>query len=380
MNRGRKTTRGYFVGFTGWRFPQNFRNVAALVVAFATMSVGSSLPSQAQANPEWLVTLNQYRAVAGVGPVVNAAEASNAAALHSRYMVQHRLLSHSEDATRAGFSVEGDRAGRTGNIVLGSGAAKSDKWLIENWMTGPFHGVGMIQPRSVRFGFGSAQDETGWAGTLSLLWDSYGSSPSTVNVKALIASAVKAVVDKFPELAGKGHKAKSDGTTVTVTISGRVYTVRDGVVTEGTVAAPSAKATVVWPGPNSAVPLLEFRGPEFPNPLTSCPGFSAPTGVPIYISRGVATEVETATLQTSQGTGIALCVLSASTYRNANGGEEQFGRSVLKGYGAVVLIPQTPLTSGSVYQVAVKLRDATSLSWSFTTTDGEVRVATSLLK
>ncbi len=278
-------------------------------------------------------------------------------------MATHQSLVHIEDSGKAAYTPEGSRAGETGNIIIGSGPLRDERWVVDQWMTAPFHGIGMIQPSSTRFGFGSAQVGESWGSTLTLLWDRWPGR-SSEEKRALIDSAVKAVIAVHPELAKKGFSARAIGSTVVVTIARRSFTVVDGVVTEGAAAA-GGPALVVWPGPGSSVALTSFSGPETPDPLTSCRRYRSPSGIPIYISRGVRTEVRAVSFADGQGRKLPVCVVSAGNYTNPNKAQQALGRSVLKGYGAVVLLPKSPLTVGQTYRVALTTTDGQRLAWSF---------------
>lgn len=346
--------------------------LALALVGLLTLGSNAVSPVSAQSESVWLNVVNEYRAIGGLTPVTDSPDASSAAALHSSYMVQNRALVHAEDPSRPGYTAEGSRAGATGNVILGTGPLRDERWIIENWMAAPFHGIGMIQPGSTSFGFGKTEVAPTWASTLSVVWDS-PSPRSSVDLKAFIAQGVAAVKSAFPELAGKGHKAKTDGKSVTVTITGRVFTVRNGIVTEGGSVASQGKPLVVWPGAGSATSLLQFKGPEFPDPLSACGGYSASTGAPIYVSRGKPTEITQATLTDSSGESNELCVLSALSYTNPSASAQQLGRAVLAGYGAVALLPRNPLVPGRVYTVDVITRDAQQLKWEFSATNSVSR-------
>ncbi len=297
------------------------KRLAVTLTLAAAISAVFGRPVAAQSGPEWLTAVNEYRSVAGVSPVSDLAEASGGAVAHSMYMVTNNALVHAEDPSKPGYSEGGHHAGSTGNIILGTGATPSERAVIEHWIGAPFHGIGMIQATSTEFGFGTSTNGTGWAGTLSLFWN----QPRATKGKA---------------------------------------------------------TTIVWPGANSSIPILRFVGPEHPDPLTRCTGFAEPVGVPIYVSRGIPTEVAAASLvdETAPSvaptkgkktakrpapTSIPLCIISAGTYTNANANDQQLGRAVFKAYGAVALIPKSPFVAGHTYRVAIRLTDGTSLGWKF---------------
>lgn len=113
---------------------------------------------------------------------------------------------------------------------------------------------------------------------------------------------------------------------------------------------------VYFPGNGSAVPLTTYSGNEFPDPLQGCPGYSAPVGLPVTIQVGgnVATSV-TAHSFTGNGVPLAHCVIDST---NAAVGSNLVSR------GAVIVIPQQPLTQGVTYTVALTVNGA-PYTWSF---------------
>src|SRR5262249_38103687 len=113
---------------------------------------------------------------------------------------------------------------------------------------------------------------------------------------------------------------------------------------------------VFFPGNNSSQPLKTYGGFESPDPLSACPGYSAPTGLPITIQVGgnVSTSV-TAHAFTTGATPLAHCVIDSSN--------PSLGGS-LKSRGAVILIPQQPLQAGATYTVALTV-NGIPYTWSF---------------
>ena len=109
----------------------------------------------------------------------------------------------------------------------------------------------------------------------------------------------------------------------------------------------------------SAMPLTSYKGGEFPDPLSACAGYSAPTGLPITIQVGgnVATTVG-AHVFTGNGSPLTHCVIDSSN--------PSLGSS-LKSRGAVILIPQTPLQAGVNYTVALTV-NGVPYTWSFSVT------------
>ena len=177
--------------------------------------------------------------------------------------------------------------------------------------------------------------------------------------------AIALVVEAHPELAGVSWNGDGTPTRMMIDVGGRRFEVANGVVTElGATAAPAPRV-ITWPGDQTAVPLIRYAGDEFPDPLSSCPGFSSPAGLPLLLRRGVDTEVAQARVADAAGSAQVLCVLSAKTYVNRDPGTQAFVRSQLAEDGAVVIIPKRPLAWGQRYSVEVALADASIVRWSF---------------
>ena len=113
---------------------------------------------------------------------------------------------------------------------------------------------------------------------------------------------------------------------------------------------------VFWPGNGVTEPLTQYSGSEFPDPLQACPGYSVPTGLPIFIQVGgnVATSVGVHTF-TGNGTALAHCAIDST---NPAVGSNLTGR------GGVIVIPQQPLQPGVAYVVALTV-NGVPYTWSF---------------
>lgn len=340
---------------------------ATVALAVVTSVVPSVGPAIAQGDPEWLVVVNRYRAVAGLGPVGENSEASAGAMLHSQYLVRNRTSGHDQQPSRPGFTPAGLRAGMTGNVATGYGKLPTQRYLIEEWMTAPFHGLGMIRPDSTAFGFAVAGTAKYYASTLPLFWEDYQDpNLSEANGFTGFDEAVAKVIDQHPELTDAGWDASGTRSRVVVTIAERRFEVRDGVVAElGAEVSPASVRTIVWPGDGTAVPLVRYFGSENPNPLTSCPGWTSASGLPILMRRGVPTEVAQATMVDSTGAAQTLCILTAATYANRDPGTRDYVRFGLAQDGAVVLIPKKPLVPGRSYTMNVVLTDGVTVRWTF---------------
>jgi hypothetical protein len=246
--------------------------------------------------PGWLTRLNYWRSTAKVGGVSENPDWSNGDYLHSVYMVKNNLIQHFETPGTPYYTVAGDQAARNGNIAVQSSTSVTDETFVDWWMGAPFHAMGMVDPRLQQSGFGSYREvKSGWQA------------------------------------------------------AGALDVIRGNPWTGGT-------WPVYWPGNGVTVPLRTYSGGEFPDPLQACPGYSVPTGLPVFVEVGgnVATTVTVHTF-TGNGTPLAHCVIDST---NANLAQYLTSR------GGVIVIPQQPLQPGVVYVVTLTVNNA-PYTWSF---------------
>jgi hypothetical protein len=227
--------------------------------------------------------------------------------------VKNDYIGHSEDPGNPWYTAEGLAAAQNGNVMVSSGSTDPDSDAIDLWMTGPFHGVGLIDPQLLQSGFGSYREaDGGWqmAATLDVLRGLGGLPPSVI----------------FP---------------------------------------------VMWPGNNTTSYLTSYGGTEAPDPLTSCPGYSAPSGLPILLQIGSGSLTPSVTAHSFLRGGAVQehCVFDETNYTNPNASYQSLGRSVLDSRDAIVLIPRSPLAAGSTYTVSITVNGSTH-TWSFTVSDG----------
>src|SRR5581483_9911842 len=110
-----------------------------------------------------------------------------------------------------------------------------DTGAIDWWMAAPFHAMGMMDPRLTSTGFGAYAD---------------ASAPGWKKAWALDV------------------------------IQGNSFT--------------GGSYPVYFPGNGSTEPLTNYSGNEYPVPLAACPGYSLPTGLPVFVQVGGFTETTAA--------------------------------------------------------------------------------------
>src|SRR5207302_1796978 len=101
-----------------------------------------------------------------------------------------------------------------------------------------------------------------------------------------------------------------------------------------------------------------------PDPLTACPGYATPTGLPIIIQFGPTGASITAYSLSQGGVELPVCELDGGNYTNPDASQQSEGRAVLAARNALTLIPRTPMVAGAPYTVSLTSAGRT-ISWSF---------------
>jgi hypothetical protein len=123
------------------------------------------MAAQAQAQPAWLVGINNLRASAGLAAVPENAASSLGAQHHSTYVTLNGLV-HAEDPSKPGYTADGDAAGQSGDV--GGGTPTPDE-MLRNFMTGAYHWEGILDEGLTSVGYGTASGgQYGGAYTLVL--------------------------------------------------------------------------------------------------------------------------------------------------------------------------------------------------------------------
>jgi len=262
--------------------------------------------------PAWLTYFNLFRSQANLPSLLENIDWSDGGVLHSRYMVKNDLITHYEDPSNPWYTAGGYEAGRKGNIFVSSSSTTSDETAIDFWMVAPFHAISMLDPQLYTTGLGSYQEsDGGWQTGVTLdVLRGLGPLPNGIS---------------FP---------------------------------------------LPFPSDGSETWLHRFNGNEWPDPLTSCPGYSPPTGAPIMLQLGVGNvtpSVSDFSLKAGDST-LPACIFDETTYVNTNGSTQSTGRSILNNRDAIIIIPRDPLVSGQEYNVSISANGSIT-QWSFTAVD-----------
>jgi hypothetical protein len=264
---------------------------------------------------DWLAYVNFYRALACLPAVTENAAYSDGDRKHAKYMVKEDFIGHTESAASPYYTPEGAAAAAASNIMASQDVNATDNYAIDLLMRGPFHAVGIIDPKLQQVGFGSYREaDGGWqmAAALNVI-SGLGSSPPA------------------------------------------------------SVAFP-----VMWPADGLTVNLRSYTGSESPDPLASCAGYTAPSGLPIILQLGAGNAIAfggaspVTAFSFKQGAAtLESCEFDENKYQNPDSNSQNLGRAVLSTRDAIVIVPRNPLTPGATYTVSVTANSQV-YTWSFT--------------
>lgn len=270
-------------------------------------------PTVEAVGTDWLQYVNIFRDQANLPRLLENPVWSLQDLQHSRYMTYTGRLEHGEDSASQYYSQEGQVAAENGNIAAGWIGSLPFKWAINYWMSAPFHAIPIIDPQLSATGFAEYRDESG-AQPLT----------ATMDVKRGLGSLPEDVT--FP-----------------------IMYPRDGGTT--------------W--------VLRYSLPEFPEALSTCPGYVQPTGAPIILQLGDGQEVPnvTATSLSRDGEYLAHCRFDETNFTHPNDWRQKSARLILDNRDAIVIIPQQPMLPDSTYSVRIDANGQT-YTWSFHTLAG----------
>jgi cysteine-rich secretory family protein len=280
-----------------------FAVLGALAIAILPSLSGAApspidLVTKPAASSGWLDRLNAWRSSTGLSSLSENSVWSQGDYNHALYMIKNDLVTHYETAGTPYYTPAGDTAAQNSNIQVSSTTSVSDTQAIDWWMAAPFHAMGMMDPRLTQTGFGSYREvKSGW----------------------------------------------QEG--------GALDTLRGNSFTGG-------QYPVYFPGNGATEPLTTYSGGEFPDPLQACPGYSSPTGLPVFVQVGgnVATTAGPIHSITGNGQAVENCVIDSNSPSVGSG---------LRTRGGVILIPRQPLHLGVTYVVALTV-NGSPYTWSFT--------------
>ena len=308
-------------------------SVAATIAAVRIApTIASGWPTPEPVPPpsaaaDWFGALNAYRRMARLDPVTVDPKLSAGDLAHAKYLVGNfaseiakgeslGATMHTEDPARPYYTKPGNDAGHQSDVneaIEMPGQRLLPSWAIDWWMSAPFHRASILNPALTRVGYGEF-------------------CARQVCVAALNATA---------------------GIDVPAP-AGTLY-----------------DQPIEFPPPASTTDLLTLFG-EWPNPISGCARYSPPSGIPISVQIGANVDAKlgdyslVVTSGDSAGTAEEVCGFDAATYRNPNALDQAWARSILHGFGEVVMVPKNPLLRGVSYRATLTINGKT-YTWPFST-------------
>jgi hypothetical protein len=296
--------------------------------------------------------VNYYRAMAKLPPVVNDSAISAGAYNHARYLVKNGIAGGDIvlDQQRLHFEIpqdvfrwevkgkpfytdEGASAGRDTVVLAPREINISGAEFVDRMMTMPFSGLIPMVPQFSIVGLGAYCDP--------------GQCAIVIPGRFALEKSVRIALYDGPA-------------------SDRLWNPSLGLIPLET---GRLRSPVEFPSDGATVDLQSYAGGDYPDPLSSCPGYKAPTGTPISIQLGQgygpdgSLEVSS-DFVTRDGVEIETCLITAASYAGRNAGQTEFVKAGLVRIGAAVILPREPLASGH-YKVAMK-ESGKLYEWGFT--------------
>lgn len=291
---------------------------------------------------------NFYRTAAGVPPIADESDLNDAALHHAKYLVRNHI--------------------EWGDAVIRDGR------MIETGWNGSAHYESVGNPWYTA-------DGADWAGATTIIRGSAipldGASLVDGQAERLSSTAVI-----NPQLTAVGfgrYCAGQDCAGVVVYRQGleksQFLALYEGNGMDWNAMLGSMPFTrarlrmpIEFPAHGMQFPSGAERAGEYPDPMSSCPGFARPIGVPIILELGAPVsgdEVKVSSSSLSDGAAqIETCAFDATTYSNPDGLQQTLARRILHYGGIVVVIPKNPLQPGHDYSVNI-VADSHTYVWSF---------------
>ena len=294
--------------------PQTTRRAARVRAAAARASAAAPIATPSGPQPEWLKRLNAYRAMAKLRPVAEDSALSAGDRAHVNYLIENLgpalrrggnpgIDAHLESPDKPGYTTAGARAGKSSDVdfIAFGGMKLKDPvgWALVDWISGAFHRLPLLDPRLRRVGF------------------------SQICERGLCVAALDA---------------------------------QSGI--EPGPSRVEYSAPIEFPANGTVFDLRTFTN-EWPNPLSACPGYAAPTGLPITVMTGnwLDAELNSYSIERIARGGAAIkldaCGFDFSSYTNRDANSQEVARNILHGQGTVVVIPRAPLEKGAAYRVSI---------------------------
>jgi hypothetical protein len=285
-----------------------------------------------------LQVLNNYRAQSKLPPLTENPILSVGDRDHARYLVKNwgkeiksnqnlGVNFHLEDTDRPAYTYAGFVAGRASDVVVWDGGEtpQAAAHAIDGWFSAPFHRFPLLSTHLDQAGYGEYCEGDVCAAALNIT--SGGVSPGLAYHRRMISS---------------------------------------GSFTSQEYNSTSLDTAIVYPPDGVAIASGTFDDHEWPDPLSSCSGYTPPAGLPLSVQLGSWVKASlTAFSVTVNGAPVPSCGFDGSNYVNPEARTQEIARDGLYEEGAVIIIPRTPLPAGSTCKVSATV-NGKQYNWSFT--------------
>ena len=133
--------------------------IATVTVLVPAMPAPQVSAASNPADPHWLKVVNDYRAQSGLPAVVESRAMSRNDYLHSCWML-HNGIAHDEVPGTPLYTAGGDQAGNASNVATSSGFDSTPKTMVDLWMSGPYHAIGILRTGVTTMGYGECHSST----------------------------------------------------------------------------------------------------------------------------------------------------------------------------------------------------------------------------
>ena len=291
---------------------------------------------------------NYYRESAGVPPITTDAALSEAARMHSKYLVKNHIQGpnafvergairdvlanpgvRAESAGNPWYTEAGEKAAERAYIIRTDTLAQSGAPIVDKMISRGLNVLPMLDPQAAAIGYGQYCENRDCVVTIS--WKLGLTRDQFLSIYDASRFAWNPRLGEMPFTIARLRRP---------------------------IFFPSA-------GTQAAA---SFDGAAKPDLLTSC-GYHEPSGIPIALELGAAVsghdEVKVSSYSVSDnGVEIESCAFDAATYKNPDGYQQRMARWYLHSFGAAMIIPRDPLKPGHTYTVAVTA-DNQPYTWSF---------------
>jgi uncharacterized protein YkwD len=290
------------------------------------------------ATAEWLALFNADRQASGLSPVVSDEQLSSADLQHARYLVKNfpeeKKIGdwvHKEDSANPLYTREGETAGQTSDVLVHRGPPLEPGEALDWWLSAPFHALSMLDPELKKAGYGQYCED--------------GHCAAVLNVGRDLS---------WLRNAQRLNRNRQDDR--------RPWYDREWT---DVIAKEVFPKPVVFPADRRTVGKNYFSGREWPDPLSACPGYTAPAGLPIVASfgAGFVPEISDYSL-VCDGEKRGVCLITAESYSNPDPNTTDDARAGLTLYAAAFMIPRQPLPRGASCKASIA-RERQEYTWTF---------------